>query len=461
MRYVCLVESNGNVYVNGHLNYELSPKVDVQAMGIAGSPLLDKPLVVDKTGKTHRANYGPNVNIEAVSVCAVGLEAYVLDGENGTVYRYFRKGPGKGERKKDEGKSPSVTLKCVDMAVSGPESDESDRDVYVLAANGDVYLNGEKKSALSPNVNVEAAGLALDGTDVLVLTTRGTVFRNGQKDGISLPTDKECCGMTSWGGSVYVATCDGDVYENGEKSAQFSAKINSNFTDVLAIETDKNWLPEIVEEKRDSDGLTSERRNSYDRFMKDLEKFGTVPQELKSFFLEMAVNKYSQMVSVSGSADNSDSWEKFAPWISEYTGPAPSKGTGDSTEILNAFLEKLEYKYNEYPEELKTFFIEMCQTDSARVAAMTETIMEQGDILEFRNSSFAEYRGKLPCPQMDDIMWKLSNYGQVPEELNTYFLNLMYDNFDKLTEIAGSTWKWDSWDDAKAVLTDYSGPAPS
>ena len=236
---VYIVDESGNLYRNGNEDYDHAPDTYVDAVSIGGSDKFSGIAVLTAEGDIYSGGlvrgYCAPIAISGAAMKMVGLEPYLLDGANGDVYRYFREGPGEGESRKIPEKSPSFNVESVDIDVVGPDEDGSDRTVYVLAENGDVFVDGEKREEIGPDVDISAGGISVEGEDVYVLDgSTGDVYKNGElKNELGADMEKECSDIDVLDGTVYVLTGDGDVYVNGTKTESFSSPITNNFVGIL------------------------------------------------------------------------------------------------------------------------------------------------------------------------------------------------------------------------------------
>jgi len=226
---VYLLDASGNVLKNGKKDSDRSTSTSMECVGMTCSSKLSAFPILASNGDTFdgdsKIGYYPPVDVHAVSIYAVGMEVYVLTLE-GDVWRYFRKGPGKGEVKKEAKTSLKAKDSCVDIAIQGPLEDRVDRDVYILSATGTVYLNGEKQAKFGPSVDISAKAIEVDQGDVYVMDgSNGDVYKNGKKlKGKGPSTAIACVDMKVWEGSIYVLSKNGDVYINGKKKEEVSAK---------------------------------------------------------------------------------------------------------------------------------------------------------------------------------------------------------------------------------------------
>jgi len=236
---VYLLNADGKVWKNGAYSEELSTRVKIRAVGVAGSQKMKALPILDASGPVYTNGIVLNIvipfKIDAVAVAVVGLEMYVLDGSRGEVWRYFREGPAKGQWKREQGKEHFAKGRCVDLAVAGPEEDKVDRKVYLLGANSKVFLDGKEAPGLAPSTGLnKPCAIAVEGEDVYVLDgANGKVYKNGQHDAkLSTSVFVECVGFDVKGGTAYILVKDGGVYVNGQKDPSVSSNVTSAFVGI-------------------------------------------------------------------------------------------------------------------------------------------------------------------------------------------------------------------------------------
>jgi hypothetical protein len=238
---VYLLNSDGRVWLNGKPKDELSTRVKITAVDLAGSQKMKGIPIVNDRGELYVngtiLNINPPFRFPAAACFVVGLEPYILDGAKGEVWRYYREGAGQGAFKKEENKGLLLSLPCVDMAVVGPEEDKTDRTVYVLASNSKVFIDGKEAQGAAPTVGLnKPQAIAVEDKDVYLLDgSNGKVYGNGKHDQqLSTHVFVECVDFTVKDGIAYILTKDGAVYVNGKRDPSVSSNVKSDFVAIFA-----------------------------------------------------------------------------------------------------------------------------------------------------------------------------------------------------------------------------------
>ena len=238
---VYLLNVDGRVWLNGTRNDELSTRVKISAVDLSGSQKMKAIPIINDKGELYVTGIISNILIPfkfpAVAVSVVGLEYYVLNGEKGEVWRYFREGPGQGAWKKDESRGLHIPMPCVDIAVAGSDEDKVDRTVYIFAANSKVFVDGAESKGSAPTVALNRpTAIAVEGKDVYLLDgSNGKVYVNGKhNEGLSTSVFVECVDFAVLNGRSFILTKDGSVYVNGKRDPAVSSNVKSDFVAIFA-----------------------------------------------------------------------------------------------------------------------------------------------------------------------------------------------------------------------------------